>query len=185
MPLTRQQFINKYWSLAVALCKGTGLFPEILLSQAIIESQGEAADGNYYPGESKLAKVYNNYFGIKTSKTWKGETVNLKTGEVYDGSKVIVDGTFRVYKSIEDSMKDYILFLKINPRYTNAGLFTAKSPAEQAKILQKAGYATNPDYASMVANLALKVKELAKNLSKGAGPIALILLSIITYKIFK
>lgn len=155
MPLTRVEFIKKYYPFVQSITKGTGVFPETLLGQAILESQGKV-NGTYYPGESGLAKNYNNYFGIKASKGWTGKVVNLNTREVFGGKDVIIKDGFRVYTTPNDSMKDYVLFLKNNPRYATA--LKAKTYQDQIKEIAKAGYATDPNYTKIVTSVADTIK---------------------------
>lgn len=149
--MNRQEFVTKYGPVAKAATAGTGLFPETLFAQAIIESSDKK--GNI--GNSQLAKQYNNYFGIKADKKWKGKVVNMKTGEFTGtaNATVITDG-FRVYDSVEDSIRDYVKFLTDNPRYRNAGVFNASSPQEQGVLLQKAGYATGAGYGKLIGDVA-------------------------------
>lgn len=148
--MTRADFTRQYYPVARSVAAGTGIFPEVMIAQAIIESQGKGTDGFYYPGLSQLSRNYNNYFGIKASAGWKGKTVNLQTGEVFNNTPVVITSAFRVYDSIQDSFKDYVKFLKENPRYEKAGVFTAATPEQQAERLQAAGYATNPQYANII-----------------------------------
>jgi flagellum-specific peptidoglycan hydrolase FlgJ len=156
--ITRQEFVKKYSPLALSITRGTGIFPETLLSQAIIESQANV-NGAWIPGASILAAKYNNYFGIKANSAWKGKSVNLKTGEEFvPGKPVIITDAFRVYTSPEDSFRDYVAFLKGNSRYTAAGVFTAPTVKDQAERLKKAGYATGSGYAEMIANIAKSIE---------------------------
>lgn len=155
--LTREAFVKKFYNTAKQLTAGTGIFPEVMLSQAIIESQG-SVNGVMLVGASKLADKYNNYFGIKASKEWKGATVNLKTGEVINNNHVTITDRFRVYPSIEESMRDYVQFLKNNSRYRKAGVFEADTITDQALRLQAAGYATNPSYAELIIQVSHKIK---------------------------
>jgi flagellar protein FlgJ len=130
---------------------GTGIFPEILLSQAIIES----AKNGHMPGTS-LAKLHNNYFGIKTGKSWKGAAVSLKTGEFTKaGAYQVQPDFFRVYKTPADSFKDYVQLLH-NKRYAAARAATTERA--QAQELQAAGYSTNPEYGNIVSALAETIK---------------------------
>lgn len=137
--LTRNDYIALYKDLAVKTTAGTGLFPSVMLAQAIVESDN---------GNSVLASKYNNHFGIKADSSWTGKTVDLNTTENVNGSPVSVVGTFRVYDSPEASYADRIAFLQNNPRYAAAGVFTASTPLEQLQRLQSAGYATDPNYAT-------------------------------------
>lgn len=148
MLLTRKEFIHKYEPVVRSAIANTGLFAETVFSQAIVESQGKV-NGTYYPGQSKLARLYNNYFGIKANKGYIGPKVNLNTGE-YDnsGNFFIVGDWFRTYDSFTDSVQDYVLFLKKNPRYKD--VFKAKNWKAQIKELQRAGYATNPNYSTLL-----------------------------------
>jgi len=61
-------------------------------------------------------------------------------------------------------MKDYVRFLQVNPRYGRAGVFTAKTYQEQAEALKAAGYATDPEYASMITSVAGKARQLFGNI---------------------
>lgn len=163
-PLSRADFVKKYYSYAKKITDGTGIFIQTMFAQAILESQGRI-NGVFMVGGSELAKKYNNFFGIKADASWKDKKVNMKTGEVFSGQYVVITDAFRVYDSPEDSMADYIKFLKSNPRYTNAGVFTAKTYADQATALKKAGYATDPNYAKTVTALGDQVTKIIKDLA--------------------
>lgn len=145
MSTTRAAYIARIAPLAVAArAEYPALFPSLAIAQAILES------GN---GQSDLARVYHNHFGIKANSAWRGKVVSLKTKEVYDSKEVtIVDG-FRAYDSPEASFRDRNRFLAVNRRYTTNGVFSAATPQEQAKALQRAGYATDPNYANKLIDL--------------------------------
>jgi flagellum-specific peptidoglycan hydrolase FlgJ len=147
--MTRQEYIQKFRGVVINAVKGTGLFPSVMMAQAILES----SDKNGVPGNSSLARVYNNHFGIKADKSWTGKKVNLKTREVFDGKEVIIGDYFRVYDDPIQSFKDRIEFLKKNQRYAKAGVFTAKNPEDQADALKLAKYATDPNYNTVLKNL--------------------------------
>lgn len=143
--LTRSQYYQKYKSLAVDTAKEfQGLFPSLILVQGALES------GN---GNSSLAAKYNNHFGIKADKSWKGKVVNLKTREVFNGQETYITDGFRVYDNPVDSFKDRAKFLKQFKRYEK--VWTAKTPFEQAQALQNAGYATDPHYAEVLSKMIL------------------------------
>lgn len=148
--MTREEFIQRFYPTVLRVTKDTGIFPEVAITQAIVES----ADKNGVPYKSSLAVKYNNFFGIKADKSWKGKAVRLQTDEYFDPKvkTTIVDG-FRVYNSFEESVRDYVKFLKENARYKNAGVFSAKTPEEQFQAIKKAGYATAPNYASFLTTI--------------------------------
>lgn len=158
--LTRIEWVEKYYPLAKRLTQGTGIFPQIMIATAVIESQAKV-NGTYYPGQNLLAKKYYNYFGIKADKNWTGKEILLSTKEMVDSQITEVQDTFRVYNSLEDSFKDYIKFLKGNPRYEQYKVFDAETMEQQAARLQDAGYATGKHYASLLVAVAKRVKGVA------------------------
>jgi flagellum-specific peptidoglycan hydrolase FlgJ len=160
--MTRQEYIEKFRGVVLDAVKGTGLFPSLMMAQAILES----SDKKGVPGNSTLSRIYNNHFGIKAGKKWAGKKVSLKTREVFDGKDVMIGDYFRVYDDASHSFKDRIDFLRLNSRYSKAGVFTAKTPEDQAQALQDAGYATDPKYAFILCGLIkqLNLKELDKTM---------------------
>lgn len=150
--MTREEYIKRFTPAVVNSVKGTGLFPSVMMAQAILESSSKYG----IAGGSTLASLYNNHFGIKADKAWKGKKVNLKTREVFSGKDVLIGDYFRVYDHPEQSFRDRNEFLLKNSNYRKAGVFTATSPETQADALQKAGYATDPKYASILKALISK-----------------------------
>lgn len=137
MSQEKQSFIDRYSSSAVAACEGTGLFPSIMIAQALLESGF---------GKSTLASKYNNFFGIKANSAWKGKKVYLKNGknDPEDYSY------YRVYANATESFRDRVKFLQENSRYAKAGVFAATSPLEQIKAMKKAGYAQDSEYVNKI-----------------------------------
>lgn len=147
--MTRQEYIDKFKNIVIDSVKGTGLFPSVMMAQAILESSNKYG----VPGSTVLAKDYNNHFGVKADSSWKGKKVNLQTREVYNGKNVMIGDFFRVYNNPADSFKDRNEFLLRNSNYHRAGVFLATTPEMQAEALQKAGYATDPKYANVLKAL--------------------------------
>jgi flagellum-specific peptidoglycan hydrolase FlgJ len=162
--LSRKDWIVKFYPIASQVTAGTGIFPETLLAMAVVESQGKASDGNWYPGLGLVARTANNYFGIKASSRWKGPTVDLPTPG--DADKI---STFRKYNNVGESIADFIEFLKVNPRYTTAGVFRANNYVDQIIAIARAGYAESPTYTSIVTAVAKKVQEYTKDLVNSAN----------------
>jgi len=152
----KSAFISRVWNEI----KGedmTGFFPSVLIAQAALESGW---------GKSTLAAKYNNYFGIKAGSSWTGKTVNMQTGEVINGQSVTINGTFRVYDSLIDSIRDRNRLLSM-PRY--ASVRTASTPQAQIEAIKNSGYATALSYVSSIvntinANNLLKFDDLKKKL---------------------
>lgn len=165
--MTREEFIKKYYNFAVSASTGSGLSFLLILSQAFLESGA---------GESVLTKKYNNFFGIKADKSWQGKKVRLKTREQKPtGENYFIDADFRVYNNPADSFKDHIKFLKTNPRYTKAGLFTYPNNfAKQADTLQKAGYATDINYSKLLTQIGNSFSSIVSKLKPPAPLLAAI-----------
>ena len=123
-----------------------GLFPSVIIAQAALESGW---------GKSLLAAQYNNHFGMKRGTFgtdyggWSsGKTVTLKTGEVYNGQSCTIDGVFRVYDSLADSVADHNgLFYRLS-RY--AAVCKATTPEAQIRAIADGGYATATHYVTGV-----------------------------------
>jgi len=163
--MTNAEFVEKHYGQALVASKGSGIFIETLLGQSILETSS---------GKSLLSSKYNNYFGIKADKSWKGKSVNMKTREVFNGQSTNINSNFRVYDSFLDSAKDYIKFLKTNPRYTKAGVFKAKDYKEQIQAIKNAGYATGTNYVSAVLKIVGGITDdIAKFAQENKTPIGI------------
>lgn len=115
-----------------------GFFASVLIAQAAIESNW---------GRSTLSAKYNNFFGIKAGKSWKGKAVNMKTGEVFDGKQVTINSNFRVYDSLADSIRDRNRLLRTQ-RYKPVE--AATTPEEQATAIKECGYCTATNYVTSI-----------------------------------
>lgn len=139
------EFLAEYAQAFVIACQDSALFPSVKLAQAALET-----------GWGKSV-VGNNMFGIKaaggTSPYWHGATVTAGTSEYENGAYIGTNSRFRKYATVSDSIRDHTWFLEHNSRYANAGVFTATTPEEQARALQKAGYATDPSYANKLISI--------------------------------
>jgi hypothetical protein len=124
-----EAYINTYKELAMSEMIRTGIPASITLAQGILESQS---------GQSDLAKVSNNHFGIKCKTEWTGAKTYHDDDEKAE--------CFRVYPSAEDSYKDHSEFLKTRPNYAFLFQIDPTDYEGWAKGLKKAGYATSPTY---------------------------------------
>jgi len=189
--LSRENFVKRYSPFVNEITKGSGIFAGTLFAQAILESSGKyKTGGQWLVGGSKLSQEANNYFGIKADKSWKGKRYNIATGENKpSGEYYVINDDFRAYSSVEDSLKDYIAFLKKNPRYKKNGVFDAKNVKDQAEALKRSGYATAPNYASMVESVYNSVKKFMTDIPvttkviSGAGIFALLVGAYFFFKL--
>jgi flagellar protein FlgJ len=101
-----------------------------------------------------------NLFGIKAGANWTGKVASVTTTEYVNGTPQKTVAKFRAYDSFEDSFRDYANLINNNPRYAQARQQTGSSYA-YASGLQKAGYATDPEYANKLSraiNTTLRVQ---------------------------
>ncbi|WP_258872592.1 flagellar assembly peptidoglycan hydrolase FlgJ [Thalassotalea euphylliae] len=91
----------------------------------------------------------NNLFNIKADSRWTGAKAQKDTLEFEQGSLVKKNEPFRVYNTISDSVGDYINFLSSGTRYQDA-LSKPDNVEHFLQGLQKAGYATDPNYADKI-----------------------------------
>ena len=95
-------------------------------------------------GQSSLAKLYHNHFGMKTGSSWKGKKVTLKTKEEYKkGVLTTIYADFRAYDNDVEGIKGYYDFLQMK-RFQN--LKTAKNYKEFAHLISVDGWATSKTY---------------------------------------
>lgn len=134
--ITVEQYLEKYSTIAVAEMHRSRIPASITLAQGLLES------GN---GNSRLALVANNHFGIKCKKDWTGESIREDDDEAQE--------CFRKYPTAEDSYRDHSNFLMNGQRY--AFLFDLEPTDYKgwAEGLKRAGYATNPNYPTLLINL--------------------------------
>ena len=123
-------FIENISEGAISNYNKYGILPSITMAQAILESGW---------GNSELAVIHNNLFGIKADLRWNGAVATIVTNENYNDSIV---ANFRKYDSINESIEDHGKFLYENSRYAEYGLFDGKDYKAQAQALEDAGYST-------------------------------------------
>ena len=82
--------------------------------------------------------------------------VEATTTEYFNGVKQKRIEKFRAYDSYADSFKDFANLMRNNPRYENV-MANLQDVNAYAQSMQKAGYATDPNYASKLASVIQKV----------------------------
>lgn len=113
-----------------------------IIAQAILESGW---------GESKLAAVYYNYFGLKCGTKWTGKSINMTTQEEYTaGTLTTIKDNFRVYDSMEEGVKGYFEFIQL-ARYQNLRGIT--DPEKYLETIKADGYATSSSYVANTMKL--------------------------------
>jgi flagellar protein FlgJ len=140
-----QSFTERMMPHAREAARTTGIPPEFMLAQAALETGWGRKQMHHADGSPSY-----NLFGIKANG-WKGRTVDALTSEFENGRMIRKVETFRAYDSYADSFRDYAKLLSENPRYQH--VMNAKNPAAFAYGLQKAGYATDPEYGAKLARV--------------------------------
>jgi flagellar protein FlgJ len=137
-----QAFQNKLSCCAQAASAATGIPAKFMMGQAALESgwgKHELVAANGQPS--------HNVFGIKADSSWTGKTVKAVTTEYVNGVATQKVATFRAYDNYHQAFNDYAKLLQGNQRYKNV-IASAKDAYGFAQGLQKAGYATDPEYAN-------------------------------------
>jgi flagellar protein FlgJ len=152
-----EEFVTTVWEHAKTAAQKIGLNPAVMVAQAALETGWGKHIINKSDGNSS-----NNLFNIKSDKSWDGEKASKVTLEFEQGTPVKKQASFRAYDSIKESVNDFVDFLTQNPRYQEALQNTAK-PSEFLDSLQKAGYATDPNYASKIKKVlnSAQLKDVA------------------------
>ena len=143
--VSQQTFLETTSHAAQVAAAQTGVPASVTVAQAILESDW---------GRSQLARVANNYFGVKAIGSLGSDgVIYLPTTEYDDSGQLYrTESAFRAYKSLTDSLADHDNLLKSSSRYMNA-MQAADDPREFAARLYQAGYSTDPDYADKLVAL--------------------------------
>ncbi|MDO9321919.1 MAG: flagellar assembly peptidoglycan hydrolase FlgJ [Pseudomonas sp.] len=147
-----QEFVATMLPMAKAAAEKIGVDANYLVAQAALETGWGKSIIRQQDGSSS-----HNLFGIKSHNSWQGESARVLTTEYVDGKPTKESASFRAYGSFEQSFNDYVSFLQNNERYDNA-LDSAANPKTFVRELQRAGYATDPQYANKVAQIAKQMQ---------------------------
>lgn len=131
----QQTYILKYAEMAVNEMYRSGVPASITLAQGLLESRY---------GLSSLASKGNNHFGIKCHG-WTGKKMYFDDDEKGE--------CFRVYSSAEESFRDHSDFLRYRDRYKSLFDNEITDYKAWANGLKKAGYATDPSYATKLIRI--------------------------------
>lgn len=146
-PAHVREFQEKLSADAEAASKATGIPAKFMLGQAALESGWGRREIKTVDGSTS-----HNIFGMKATSKWKGKTVDAVTTEYVNGVAYRKVEKFKAYDSYADAFKDYAKLLTKNPRYENV-IANAKDATSFAVGLQKAGYATDPQYANKLTKI--------------------------------
>lgn len=148
-----ESFVSSMRPYAKKAASALGVDSSLLLAQAALETGW----GQKLVSNSRGSS--NNLFNIKADRSWAGDKVATQTLEYHQGVPVKEKAAFRSYNNFEESFNDYVRFLNDNPRYTMA-LRHGGSSERFIEGIHKAGYATDPQYASKVLRVKAKIDQM-------------------------
>ena len=137
--MTPQTFIATISNAAKISAQATGIPASFTVAEGALESGW---------GNSLLTTQAKNLFGIKADRSWTGPVYRIQTREFLSDHWVMVYAPFRKYDDWLGSIQDHAAFLRSNPRYS--ACFQTKNGIEFAIAVDKAGYATDPNYADKI-----------------------------------
>ena len=138
-------FVNKHSDAASKIEKTSGIPASYMLGQA-----GHETGWGKFEIKQKGGGPSFNLFGIKAGAGWTGKVAEVTTTEYVNGVAGKKVAKFKAYDSYEDAFKDYAHMISDSPRYAKVKLQTGSAHAF-ASGLQKAGYATDPEYAAKLS----------------------------------
>lgn len=154
-----EHFVQKLWPLAEQTAKKLGVSPEVILSQAALETGW----GKFVISKGDQSSF--NLFNIKAGRDWSGKRMEKVSMEYIQGRALQQKSDFRAYNSFEQSFADYTDFIQNNPRYD---VKSEQSLHDETYIkqLHNAGYATDPNYSEKV--LRVMGSDAIQNMTKVA-----------------
>jgi flagellar protein FlgJ len=150
-----RQFVRTHADAARTASAETGIPAAFILAQAAHESGWGRKEISHADGSTT-----HNVFGIKATPGWQGATAEVTTTEYVNGQPRKVTEKFRAYASYDEAFGDWARMLKQSPRYAQvvaqaaAGAGSEQADARNfAQGLQRAGYATDPQYAEKLGRV--------------------------------
>jgi flagellar protein FlgJ len=141
-----EAFVSRLLPAAQRASEASGVPAQLIMAQAALESGWGKREIRKEDGSTSF-----NVFGIKADKNWKGPVAETATTEYVNGAPQKTRAAFRAYGSYDEAFADYAKFLSTNPRYS--GVVATRDPAEAAHGLQRAGYATDPEYGGKLVRI--------------------------------
>lgn len=160
---SQDEFVATMLPMAKAAAARIGVDPKYLVAQAALETGWGKSVMRAEDGSSS-----HNLFGIKAGQSWQGGQARAITSEFRDGAMVKETAQFRSYNSYQDSFHDLVTLLQSNDRYKEV-VKSADNPEQFVRELQKAGYATDPDYASKISQIAKTMNNYQNYAAAGAS----------------
>ncbi|OGS90563.1 MAG: flagellar rod assembly protein/muramidase FlgJ [Gallionellales bacterium GWA2_60_18] len=147
----QQDFVSRMLPHAIQASRNSGVPPQLMLGQAALESGWGRREIRMADGSNS-----HNLFGIKAGTGWSGAMAEVMTTEYSNGVAHKQVERFRAYPSYAEAFRDYAGLISQNPRYAEV-LRQGDDLTGMAQAVQKAGYATDPDYADKLVRIMAMV----------------------------
>ena len=142
---SQANFVRQHSEVANRIEAATGIPAGFMIGQA-----GHETGWGKFEIKVKGGQPSFNLFGIKAGASWKGKVAEVTTTEYVDGVAQKKVAKFRAYGSYEEAFNDYARLISESPRYEKVRT-QGKTAQSFAAGLQKAGYATDPEYAAKLS----------------------------------
>lgn len=129
-------FINRLKKDVYQVSKDYGVFPSVMMAQAIVESGW---------GESALAVKANNFFGVKARDGQDFVVMNTREEDT-QGNSYYIDAEFAKYSDLYSSMEQNALVLTNNPTLYSKSYRVNSSHYTESTLGLTTTYATDQDY---------------------------------------
>ena len=144
---SQQNFVDRMTPPALKASQASGVPAQLMLGQAALESGWGKHEILMADGSNSF-----NLFGIKASAGWNGKTAEVMTTEYKNGVACNQVEKFRAYSSYAEAFQDYANMMTSNQRYADV-LQQGGDVTGMAQAVQKAGYATDPEYAGKLVRV--------------------------------
>ncbi|MCB4366783.1 flagellar assembly peptidoglycan hydrolase FlgJ [Hydrogenophaga taeniospiralis] len=138
-------FVAEHSQAAASVARESGIPASFMIGQAGHETGWGKSEIRHRDGSPS-----HNLFGIKATSAWKGKVAEVVTTEYVNGAPRKTVAKFRAYDSYADSFRDYARLISKSPRYDQV-MDQLHSVQGFASGLQRAGYATDPQYAAKLS----------------------------------
>ena len=157
--LSQSGFVDRHTEAAARIEKESGIPASFMVGQAGHETGWGKFEIKKAGGEPSY-----NLFGIKAGAGWKGKVAEITTTEYVNGVAKKQVAKFRAYDSYGESFRDYARLITESPRYAKV---TEQIGSAQAFAtgLQKAGYATDPNYATKLSRAIETTQRLQQRMT--------------------
>lgn len=147
----QQAFMDRMLPHAQQASQPGGVPVHLMLGQAALESGWGKREIRNADGTNS-----HNLFGIKAGSNWNGKIAAVTTTEYENGVARKQVQNFRAYPSYAAAFQDYAQLINNNPRYAEV-LQQGGDHAGMAQAIQRAGYATDPNYADKLVQVMSKL----------------------------